>query len=69
MRTLGHLWNDNFGSPSADSSLFLDNDVLDNDISMDWETSEKMESVSCNENSPDLANDLPFKEIDKKQVF
>ena len=55
-----------FGSPSADSSLFLDNEVLDHDISMDSETSEKMKSVSCNENSPDPANDLPFKEIEKK---
>ena len=53
-----------FGSPSADLSLFLDNDVLDNDISMDSKISKKMESVSCNENSPDPANDLPFKEID-----
>ena len=58
-----------FGSPSAGSSLFLDNDVLDNDISMDSETSEKMESVSCNENSLDPANDLPFKEIDKNNFL
>ena len=34
-----------FGSPSADLSLFLDNDVLDNDISMDSKISKKMESV------------------------